>query len=150
MVKKKRARKPRKKIKQILIPLDGSKNSFRALDMAIFLAKYHKAKLIGINVVDLPTILEYSIIDPVSKRMEKTANKILKKAKMLSVKNRVSFKSSIIHGSIGPSLIKYSQRNKIDIIVIGARGLGSFSGIVLGSVSNFVIHKSKIPVVIVK
>jgi len=148
--KRKSSRKARKKINQILIPLDGSKNSFRALDMAIFMAKHHKAKLFGINVIDLPTILEYSIIDPVSKRMEQKASQILKKAKKRSLKSRVSFTSKIIHGSVGPSLIKFSQRNKYDIIVIGARGLGSFSGIVLGSVSNFVIQKSKIPVVIVK
>jgi nucleotide-binding universal stress UspA family protein len=148
--KKKRSKKTRKKINQILIPLDGSKNSIRALDMAIFMAKQHKAKLFGISVIDLPTILEYSVLDPISKRLEKKVNLFLKKAKKRSLKNRVSFKSKIIHGSVGPSLIKFSQRNKFDIIVIGARGLGSFSGVVLGSVSNFIIQKSKIPVVIVK
>jgi nucleotide-binding universal stress UspA family protein len=148
--KRKRSKTSRIQIKQILIPIDGSKNSFRALDMAIFLAKQHKAKLFGISVIDLPTILEYSVLDPVSKRLEKKANLILKRAKLRSFKSRISFKSKIIHGSVGPSLIKFSQRNKYDIIVIGARGLGSFSEIVLGSVSNFIIQKSKIPVVIIK
>jgi nucleotide-binding universal stress UspA family protein len=126
------------------------KTHFMLLIWLFFLAKYHKAKLLGINIIDLQTILEYSILDPVSKRMEQKANQILKQAKKRSLKNHVSFSSKIIHGSAGPSLIQFSQRNKFDLIVIGARGLGSFSGIVLGSLSNFVIHKSKIPVLIVK
>ena len=43
------------KIKKILVPLDGSKNSLRVLDKAIYLAKEHKASLSFIRVVhDLP------------------------------------------------------------------------------------------------
>jgi nucleotide-binding universal stress UspA family protein len=41
-------------------------------------------------------------------------------------------------------------KNKFDIIIIGSRGLGSVKEVFLGSVSHAVVHKSKIPVLIVK
>ena len=46
--------------------------------------------------------------------------------------------------------MKFSQKSRFDIIVIGARGLGSVKEVFLGSVSYSVVHKSKIPVLIVK
>lgn len=148
--KRKSSKKPRKKINQILIPLDGSKNSLRALDMAIYLAKSHNANLFGVHVVDLQTVFKYSVLDPVAKRLEREAQQILKKAKNHSSKKRVSFDSKILHGSTGPLIVKFAQKKRFDIVVIGARGLGSFSGMVLGSVSNYIIQKSKIPVIIIK
>ncbi|MFQ5573134.1 MAG: universal stress protein, partial [Nitrosopumilaceae archaeon] len=52
----------------------------------------------------------------------------------------------------GFDIVKFAhnKKNKIDLIVIGARGLGSVKEVFLGSVSNYVVHKSKIPVVLVK
>lgn len=140
----------KKKIKNILVPLDGSKNSIRALDMAIYLAKIHKAKLFGVHVIDLQTVLEFSALDPLAKRFERAAQRIVKKAKANSSKSHILFNSIILHGRTGPSIVEFAKKQRFDMIVIGARGLGSFSGIVLGSVSNYVVQKSKIPVVIIK
>jgi len=44
----------------------------------------------------------------------------------------------------------HTKKNKFDLIVIGSRGMGSAKEIFLGSTSNYVLHKSKIPVLIVK
>jgi len=46
--------------------------------------------------------------------------------------------------------MKFAQKNVFDLIVIGARGLGSGKELFLGSVSSYVIHKSKIPVLLVR
>jgi nucleotide-binding universal stress UspA family protein len=124
----------KKKITNILIPIDGSKNSLRALGMGIYLAKTHKANLFGLHVIDLQTVFKYSALDPIAN----------------CSKNHVSFSSKILHGRTGPSIVKFAQKQRFDIIVIGARGLGSFSGMVLGSVSNYIVQKSKIPVLIIK
>ena len=148
--KKTSSKKPRKKINRILIPLDGSKNSLRALDMAIYFAKSHNAKLLGVHVIDLPVVLEFTPLDPIGDRLEHEARRILKKAKNRCSKSSVSFNSKILHGSAGPMIVNLAQKNKFDLIVTGARGLGSFSGIVLGSVSNYIIQKSKIPVIVIK
>lgn len=140
----------RRKIDKILVPIDGSKNSLRAFDIALFLAKTHKANVTGVAIIDLQSVLEYSVLDPISKRLEKRATRLLKKAKDTASNKRVTFCGEIVKGRTGPSIVKIAQKGKFDLIVMGARGLGSFSGIVLGSVSNFVIQKSKLPVLIVK
>ena len=128
--KKREIKKPRKKINHILVPLDGSKNSFRALDMSIYLAKIHRAKLLGVHVVDLPVVLEFTPLDPIGDRLEHEARLIMKKAKNRCSKSSVSFNSKILHGSAGPMIVNLAQKNKFDLIVTGARGLGSFSGII--------------------
>ena len=56
----------------------------------------------------------------------------------------------MIHGKVEPGIIKVAKKEKCDVIVIGKREMGSVSEIFLGSVSHYVVHHSKIPVIIVK
>ena len=49
-----------------------------------------------------------------------------------------------------PEIVKYAQKNNYDLIVIGARGMGSAKEMLLGSVSNQVLHTSKVPVLLVR
>lgn len=148
--KKKRAVPLRKKINKILVPLDGSRNSFRALDFAISISKSLKSKITTVSIIDLPPILEYGIIDPVSKRLDIHQRKVIQRAKNKVVKNRIKFESKIIHGKTGNSIINFAKKGNFDIIIMGARGVGGFSGLLVGSVSNHVIQKSKKPVLIIK
>jgi nucleotide-binding universal stress UspA family protein len=55
-------------------------------------------------------------------------------------------------GPPGDLIVKFvkNKGNKIDLVVIGSRGKTAISEIFLGSVSNFVLHKSPVPVLIVK
>lgn len=140
----------KKKVNEILVPIDGSRNSFRALDFAISVAKSLEAKITTVSVIDLPPTLEYSVLDPVSKRLHSQYKKFIKKAKDKVVKNRIKFDSKIIHGNTGNSIIKFSKSGKFDIIIMGSRGVGGFSGLLVGSVANHIIQKSKIPVMIIK
>ncbi|MCI4433735.1 MAG: universal stress protein, partial [Nitrosopumilus sp.] len=55
-----------------------------------------------------------------------------------------------IYGHEGPKIINYANNKSFDIIVLGSRGMGSIKEIFFGSTSNYVLHKSKIPVLIVK
>jgi nucleotide-binding universal stress UspA family protein len=141
-------------IKRILVPLDGSDNSFRALETAIFLAKKINAAIIGFYVVDILPVTEAQIIDPVSIQFEekKYANRILKKAKSLCKQGGVDFSQVIEFGTPGYVIVKFikNKDNKIDFVVMGSRGRGAVKEIFLGSVSNFVLHKSHVPVLIVK
>ena len=141
-------------IKKLLVSLDGSDNSFRALEMAMFLAKKINASIIGIYVVNVLPVTEAQIIDPISLQLEekKYANEMLKKAKSLCEQNAVSFSQVISFGNPGDTIVKFikNKDNKIDLVVMGSRGRGSMKEIFLGSVSNFVLHKSHVPVLIVK
>ena len=64
----------------------------------------------------------------------------------------VKFIEETIVGDAKSSIVKYANDNsrKIDLIIMGARGRGSVKAAFMGSVSNHVLNKSKIPVLVVK
>ena len=80
----------------------------------------------------------------------KNADKFLEKAKMYCTQNGILFSEKILHGDEGPKIVKFAHDKNFDIIVIGSRGMGSLKEMFLGSTSNYVLHKTKIPVLIVK
>ncbi len=139
-------------IKKILVPLDGSKNSNRGLDEAINLARQCKAVIIGIHVKDMPGIYALHPIGFISLASGKEAKKVIEHAKTVCAKRGILFHGKILGGDPSYDIVRFAhnKRNRISIIVIGARGRGTLKGIFLGSVSNYVIHKSKLPVLVVK
>ncbi len=143
------------KIKKILVLLDGSQNSFRALDQAIILAKASDSIIIGLNVVSFYTMgfqpfTSITVHSPIEKILEKESLQFLKQAKSRCNENGVSFSSIIIHGPEGRTIISFIQKNKFDLVVVGSRGRGSIREIFLGSVSNYVLHRTHTPVLVVK
>jgi nucleotide-binding universal stress UspA family protein len=139
----------KKLIKKILVPLDGSKNSLKGLDAAIYLARQCGTTLTGLYVMRNPL----SVFDPITfdrKYLSKFVNELMSRAKKRCAQNGIVFHGKTTTGDGATEIINFSQKNKFDIIVIGARGLGSVKEAFLGSVSHAVVHKSKIPVLVVK
>ena len=141
-----------KEMKKILVALDGSKNSVRGLAKAIEMAKINNSKIIGINVVELP--MSYFLGRPKMKiktDMAKESKKILESAKKKCERSRIDFELKIIPGGDpGYDIVKFAKKTNVDVIVIGARGLNPIKEMFLGSVSNYILHKSKIPVLVIK
>ena len=136
-------------IKKILVALDGSENSKRGLDMAIYLARQSNTKLTGIHVIcKIPK--EFQKLEYPEKPLLIEADKIMNYSKKRSAQNGILFEKKISFGDIGSEIIKFAKALNYDIIIIGARGMSNIKEIFLGSVSNYVLHKSKIPVMIVK
>jgi len=140
----------RKNIKKILVPMDGSKNSMRGLDEAIYLARQCNAIITGLYVIPLAKPVTDSQISYLEKYLLNNASKFMSKAKIRAAQNGILFDDDIIYGDEGPKIINYANNKSYDIIVIGSRGMGSIKETFLGSTSNYVLHKSKIPVLIVK
>ncbi len=129
--------------------MDGSKNSMRGLDEAIYLARQCHATITGLYVIPTSNSTD-SQISNLEKYLLDNASKFMSKAKTRAAQNGIIFDDAIIHGDEGPKIISYANNKSYDIIVIGSRGMGSIKEMFLGSTSNYVLHKSKIPVLIVK
>jgi nucleotide-binding universal stress UspA family protein len=140
------------KIKKILVPLDGSSNSFRGLDMAIHIARQCHGTITALTVKSLPGIYLIPPIGFLDFNPMTDVKKILYKAKVSAAKKGIKLISKAQVGDPGHDIAKFanSKNNRIDLVVIGARGRSSAKEIFLGSVSNYVLHKSKKPVLIVK
>lgn len=138
------------RIKKILVPLDGSRNSIKGLDNAIYLARQCQATITGIYVLPRVPLRSYRAIQYPEKELLKDADKNMEYAKKHSAQNGIIFQKKISFGDPGYTITKYAKDKKFDIIVIGARGRGSIKEIFFGSVSNYVIHKANMPVLIIK
>lgn len=141
----------KKKISKIIVPLDGSKNSIRGLETAITLARSCDATITGIYSIYAPPHSEFRGVGSVEKSLNVHVKKFMEEAKVLAAKNGIVFNEKISRGEIGYNIIKLAHgKGNFDMIVMGSRGRSSTKEMFFGSVSNYVIHTSKIPVVIVK
>ena len=141
----------KKKISKILVPLDGSKNSQRGLEMAITLARQCGATITGVFSIHAPPHSEFRGVGSVEKSLNREVKKIMEESKVLAAKNGIVFKEKMMRGDIGYNIVKLAQgKEKFDMIVIGSRGRSSAKELFFGSVSNYVIHTAKIPVLVVK
>ena len=141
------------RLKNILVPLDGSKNSIRGLDHAILLARQSHGTISGFYVMKYPAVFVLHPTGFLGVDLTKVAKKILGFAKVRAAKKGILFKGTSLKGADpGFDIVQFAhnKKNKIDLIVIGSRGMGFAREIFLGSVSNYVIHKSKKPVLLVR
>lgn len=140
------------KFKNILVGIDGSKNSEKALDTGIYVAKQCSASITGVYVLPFPGIQAYKPNKAAQELMYEEAKRFLKKAARAAEKNNITFRSKILKGHQGEAISDFASnsKNKIDLIIMGSRGRSGLKEKLLGSVSNYVLHKSKIPVLVIK
>jgi nucleotide-binding universal stress UspA family protein len=140
------------KIKRILVPLDGSENSIKGLDKAIYLARQCSATITGLYVVPFYVVKSGPrIFGPYREKMLEQVRKSLTEAKIRSAKSGIVFDEKIIEGDvIATDIADFAKNKKFDLVVIASRGFGPVKEIFLGSVAYGVLHKSKIPVLLVK
>ncbi|MGH1567018.1 MAG: universal stress protein [Nitrosopumilus sp.] len=140
------------KTKKILIPLDGSKNSIRGLDMAIHIARQSHGTLVALAVKSVPGIYAIHPLGFLDFNSMSEVKKFLNEAKVRAAKSGIQLTTKALSGDPGYDIARFAnnRKNGIDMVVIGARGRSSAKEIFLGSTSNYVLHKSKKPVLIVK
>jgi nucleotide-binding universal stress UspA family protein len=138
-------------IKRILVPLDGSKNSIGGLEEAIRIAKPVNASITGLCVIPtVPPITMPGIQTGFRDQMTDDAAKFMAEAKKIASRNGITFHGKLIYGIAVIDIADFANKKKYDLVVIGSHGRGSIKEMFLGSVSNAVVHKSKIPVLVVK
>ena len=140
--------------KRIMVCLDGSKNSLRGLDAALKFAKQSDAVVIGVHS-DTSFSAFSAVRTPIlpEEKWKNEATGLMHVAQKIAEKNKINFEGIVLGGhTAGYDLVTFANnpKNKIDQIVIGTRGMGFPKELFFGSTSNFVLHKAKPPVTIVK
>ena len=74
----------------------------------------------------------------------------MKKSKLKAAKQGILFNDVVSYGDSERRIVDIANKKDFDLIVIGSRGMGAVKEVFLGSTSNYVLHKSKKPVLIVK
>jgi len=143
-------------MRNILLAFDGSDNSRRALQYIVNLAA-DAPKPLQVHVLNAqhePVIYgEYvtsNMIDDLNNSMLNKARSIIAEATTVLEAAGIAHEGHAVLGNVAEQVDAAVKRLGCDTVVMGTRGLGSFTGMLLGSVANRVIHEVSVPVLLVK
>jgi len=146
--------------KNILVPIDGSKQSEKIIEFATDMALQYNGDLHLLYVVEkhnFPAgILEYIQAEQMDGGIGKISAQVIGEAvlepflRQIKDKGVKSAKWMAVRGNPAEEILRFAENRNIDLIVIGSRGLGKVKGLILGSVSNKVCQSAECTCVTVK
>jgi len=142
------------KIKNVLWATDGSEESLKALKIARLIAKKFNASVKGYYVIKKinKTIFDFLNmkidLDEIASREKERAEKFLTDVSRKLMKEKIKFTYDFGFGEPDREIVKYAENNKMDILIMGKRGIGLFETNLTGSVTNKVIQSSSVPVLV--
>lgn len=140
--------------RNLLVCVDGSPHSDRALSEAIDLADRQNSRLTILTAVSRPpywanTPMTAAGVEPISVELEQEAKQTLCAA-VDRVPEHIPVTKILSADPIRDALISQIKSGRHDLVVLGTRGRGALSASLLGSVSHYALHHSEVPVLIVR
>ena len=152
---------------RILVPVDGSEHSKKALTHAIGLAKELKGEITLVHVFSgavplvtpmmdtlttppIPSPAAATVATKLREDAQKMGEKILAEAGRTVKRHGIPVTTFLREGDATREIVAVAGSEKIDLIVMGHRGLSKLKEILLGGVSEGVAHKAPCSVLIVK
>jgi nucleotide-binding universal stress UspA family protein len=134
--------------RHILVALDGSADSKTALRHAVTLARDQNAKLTLMTVVpNTPTPVGPGVAPP--PETDESHNQIIKQA-LAEIPRDIGITTRLEHGEIADTILKLVASETYDLLVMGSHGHSRVHRALLGSVSERVLHKAAVPVLMLR
>ena len=141
---------------KILVAIDGSSKSLEAAEQGIAMAKKDNARLVILNVIHTPaSTLLYSTEKSFNEFVKKSNDearvwfdKIREKSSAIGVELKTETIEEIY--SVPGAIIKYAEKEKVDLIIVGGTGRSGFKELLLASVSNDVERKASCQVLVIQ
>jgi nucleotide-binding universal stress UspA family protein len=143
-------------IGRIVVGVDGSEHARRTLQWGVDEARLRKWVVIAVHAYTIPTAFVapepmLGVEPPVTapeyiERLEEAAKRLLAEEIDQVDSDDVTIEGRVVTGSAPDALLRAAREG--DLLVLGSRGLGGFKGLLLGSVSQQVVHHAPCPVVI--
>ncbi|WJJ93651.1 universal stress protein [Neopusillimonas aromaticivorans] len=137
----------------ILVPVDGSQPSLHAVQAAIAAARQTGAKVFVVTVqapVFTANVKRFVAADVLDEYYHDAGEAALKDVRALLQTEGVDATSEIMVGPIAETIVDYAKKKGCDLIIMGTRGMGAISNLVLGSTALKVVSQAEIPVMLVK
>lgn len=140
---------------KILVPVDGSDNSMRALRHVLDKRGwYREPPEIHLLNVQLPVasgaVKRFISADELRDFYDSEGQAMLQPGRELLQNSGLSFHCRVAVGDIAPSIVQYASDEGCELIVMGSRGMGAVASALLGSVATKVAHLSSMPVMLVR
>ena len=137
----------------ILVPVDGSDNSYRALDAALLFSEKLGSNITVVHVMEQVPITHIGSEKLLSEFLEaykKENQDILSKCSEIATQKGLTIKTLLLQGNPASVILDYSKQEKFDLLIMGSRGLGKFKELILGSVSSKIVHHSTCAVLLIR
>lgn len=143
-------------MKHILIPVDGSDYSIKAIEAGKEIAKAFDSKVTILTVIPIEFSRgagrgNFMYVPMMSDEMPDFSDQILKDAKkpFEGMSNQIETVSK--QGNIADVIVDYAHENDVDLVVMGSHGLGALKNrLMTGSVTTRVLHHIDKPVLVIK
>ncbi|MGM0169778.1 hypothetical protein IGI39_004790 [Enterococcus sp. AZ135] len=138
------------KYNKVLVAIDGSEQSEKALKEAIDAAKRNEAFLTVITVSATNTfVADAHMVAHVLEQAEISSKTILKNAEEI-ISDAVVYEVKVLVGNPKAAIVEYAKEEKADLIIMGATGKGAFSRLLLGSTTAYVVNHAPCNVLVVR
>lgn len=136
--------------KNIMLAVDGSDYSLKALEYARSLAQNYGADLWLVHVFSHTSdLLGYQDFEKLYAMRKSAGQAILDDALKKLEDPGLEVHTELAEGSDAEAILTLAEKHEADLIVMGTRGFGAVKGLLVGSVSRKVIHLSKCPVMVI-
>lgn len=139
---------------RVLIPIDGSRTSERAVRHLIELSKGHQSLEVHLlNVqqkADAWEVRRFLKEDEITRTQLEHGAAALRSAQALLERAGIAFESHIEIGDPADRIARFAKRKRVGKIIMGTHGRGSVTGLLMGSVAAKVLHLVTVPVSLVK
>jgi nucleotide-binding universal stress UspA family protein len=136
---------------KILVAIDGSPSSEKALAAAVDLAIHYKAELTAIGVAEMPEVV--GMVDEVDELRQGAENQFrgIGEAAVEYARSRgVTLRSVIVRGHAAEAIVRHAEAEGMGLVVVGQHGHSRIARFFLGSTSDRVSEHSPCSVLIVK
>ena len=135
----------------ILVAVDGSDNSLRAVDQASAIARRFDATLILVHAYPHTSDLRgYADFAKLVARRKKAGQTVIDQVRERLGDVPFSVRESLLEGPESDAILRVAESQAADLIVVGTRGLGALKGALMGSISRKVLHYAACSVLVVK
>lgn len=139
--------------RRILVPLDFSLTSLRALAVAVPLAKQSGARLLLLNVVEpnpYPTGMEGAVLVMPDLTLARKAKQQLPQLTRRFIPKSVRVTSLVGNGRAADVIVETAEAKDVDLIVLSTHGHTGWDRLLLGSTAEGVVRQAKCPVLVVR
>ena len=137
----------------ILVAIDGSAASERALAQAVDEARIWNARLHVVYVVEtglFASLPADNTVELMYRVLEKEGKEDLNKAKLMATAKGVTTSTHMKQGHAGSEIVSLAAHEKVDLIVVGSHGKSQADRLLIGSVSTFVVTHSPVTTMVVR
>ncbi|MFB6069556.1 MAG: universal stress protein [Halanaeroarchaeum sp.] len=147
---------------KFLVAVDGSAESYDALRHALTIAERSEATVTVVHAVD-PDVYEVGGMEPITELgdaddrllvesiedAEQRGTDVLEEAAEIAAERGLTVETDLLYGPPVPRIVECAERNDVDNVFVGHRGMTDRLEALLGSVAKRVVERSSVPVTVV-